>query len=173
MREALINSLCHRQWEKYNLTNSIAIYDDRVEIANPGIFPLQITPETIKESHESYPYNLKIAVALYKSTYLESWGSGAKRIMDACREQGIEEPIWRCDGGFVIVTFKRPFYGLNHQEKKSAKENLWGNVTQNVAGNSRYNKQEIPTIMTGTSLLPFYSAGTTTKLARALLILQR
>ena len=173
LREALINSLCHRQWEKYNLTNSIAIYDDRVEIANPGIFPLQITPETIKESHESYPYNLKIAEALYKSTYLESWGSGAKRIMDACREQGIEEPIWRCDGGFVIVTFKRPFYGLNHQEKKSAKENLWGNVTQNVAVNSRYNKQEIPTIMTGTSLLPFYSAGTTTKLARALLILQR
>ncbi len=108
LREALINSLCHRQWEKYNLTNSIAIYDDRIEIANPGIFPPQITTESIKEPHESYPYNLKIAEALYKSTYLESWGSGAKRIMDACREQGVEEPVWRWDGGFVIVTFKRP-----------------------------------------------------------------
>src|SRR5574344_1168087 len=31
LRETLINSLCHRQWEKYNLTNSIAIYDDRIE----------------------------------------------------------------------------------------------------------------------------------------------
>ena len=90
------------------MTNSIAIYDDRVEIANPGIFPLQITPETIKEPHESYPYNLKIAEALYKSTYLESWGSGAKRIIDACREQGVEEPVWQWNGGFVIVTFKRP-----------------------------------------------------------------
>ena len=108
LREALINSLCHRQWEKYNLTNSIAIYDDRIEIANPGIFPPQITPETIKEPHESYPYNLKIAEALYKSTYLESWGSGAKRIIDACREQGVEEPVWQWIGGFVIVTFKRP-----------------------------------------------------------------
>ena len=108
LREALINSLCHRQWEKYNLTNSIAIYDDRIEIANPGIFPPQITPESIKEPHESYPYNLKIAEALYKSTYLESWGSGAKRIMDACREQDVEEPVWKWDGGFVIVTFKRP-----------------------------------------------------------------
>ena len=83
--------------------------------------------------------------------------------MDACREQDIEEPIWRWDVGFVIVNSNDHF----------AKENLWGNVTQNVAVNSRYNKQEIPTIMTGTSLLPFYSAGTTTKLARALLILQR
>ena len=107
LREALINSLCHRQWEKYKLTGSIAIYDDRIEIANPGIFPPQISPESIKEPHESYPYNLKIAEALYKSTYLESWGSGAKRIMDACREQGVAEPLWRWDGGFVIVTFKR------------------------------------------------------------------
>lgn len=108
LREALINSLCHRQWEAYNLTNSIAIYDDRIEIANPGVFPRQLTPETIKEPHESYPYNLKIAEALYKSTLLENWGSGAKRIMDACREQGVEEPTWRWDGGFVYVTFKRP-----------------------------------------------------------------
>lgn len=118
LREALINSLCHRQWEKYNLTNSIAIYDDRIEIANPGIFSPQITPKSIKEPHESYPYNLKIAEALYKSTYLESWGSGAKRIMDACREQGVEEPVWRWDGGFVIVTFKRPTVGTSDDPSK-------------------------------------------------------
>ncbi len=116
LREALINSLCHRQWEKHNLTGSIAIYDDRIEIANPGIFPPQISPESIKEPHESYPYNLKIAEALYKSTYLESWGSGAKRIMDACREQGVEEPTWRWDGGFVIVTFKRPGNASHEQD---------------------------------------------------------
>lgn len=28
--------------------------------------------------------------------------------MDACREQGVEDPTWRWDGGFVIVSFKRP-----------------------------------------------------------------
>lgn len=108
LREALINSLCHRQWEKHNLTNSIAIYDDRIEIANPGVFPPQITPESIKKTHESYPYNLKMAETLYKSTYLENWGTGARRIMEACRERGVEDPVWRWDGGFVIVTFKRP-----------------------------------------------------------------
>lgn len=121
LREALINSLCHRQWEKHNLTGSIAIYDDRVEIANPGVFPSQLSPESIKQPHESYPYNLKIAEVLYKSTYLESWGSGAKRIMDACREQGLDEPMWRWDGGFVIVTFKRP--AKNIGAKANPKEN--------------------------------------------------
>lgn len=33
--------------------------------------------------------------------------------MDACREQGVEEPVWRCDGGFVIVTFERPKHDLS------------------------------------------------------------
>ena len=108
LREALINALCHRQWEKQNLTISIAVYDDRVEIANPGVFPPQIPIEHVKESHESYPYNRNMAQALYRSTFLESWGSGIHRIIEACHEQGVEDPTWRWDGGFVYVTFKRP-----------------------------------------------------------------
>ena len=59
LREALINALCHRHWERNNLTISLAIYDDRIEIASPGAFPPQITPENIKKPHESYPHNLK------------------------------------------------------------------------------------------------------------------
>ena len=113
LREAIINSLCHRQWEKHNLMNSIAIYDDRVEIGNPGIFPSQITPENIKGPHDSYPYNVKMAEVLYRSMWLENWGSGVRRIMEACEEQGVQEPTWRWDGGFVYVTFKRPAKGLS------------------------------------------------------------
>ena len=113
LREALINALCHRYWERYNLTISLAIYDDRIEIASPGTFPPQITPENIKEPHESFPHNLKVAEALYRMTYLENWGSGAKRIMDACKAQGVEAPTWSSDGGFVTITFKRPFFKAN------------------------------------------------------------
>ena len=108
LREALINTLCHRHWERHNLTISLAIYDDRIEIASPGIFPPQITPENIKDPHESFPHNLKVAEALYRMTYLGNWGSGARRIMDACQAQGVETPTWSSDGGFVTITFKRP-----------------------------------------------------------------
>ena len=107
LREALINALCHRQYEKYNLTIGIAIYDDRIEIENPGIFPPQITLANIKESHGSYPYNPLIAEVLYKTSYLESWGSGVKRIVDACRKQNVPDPEWSLRGGFVTVTFWR------------------------------------------------------------------
>ena len=120
LREALINALCHRYWERYNLTISLAFYDDRVEIASPGTFPPQITPENIKEPHESFPHNLKVAEALYRMTYLENWGSGAKRIMDACKDQGIEAPTWRSDGGFVTITFKRPIVTKSDTEQREA-----------------------------------------------------
>ena len=43
----------------------IAIYDDRIEIENPGILLPQITPENIVHPHISYPYNTLIANVLY------------------------------------------------------------------------------------------------------------
>lgn len=107
LREALVNCLCHRQLEKYNLTPGIAIFDDRIEIENPGVLPSQLTPENIKLPHQSYPYNPIIAEMLYKTTFLENWGSGAARIIGSCKQQDIPEPSWKTDGGFITITFKR------------------------------------------------------------------
>ena len=44
---------------------------------------------------------------LYKTSYLESWGSGVKRIVEACRKQNVPDPEWSLRGGFVMVTFRR------------------------------------------------------------------
>lgn len=72
LREAILNALCHRQYEKFNLTISIAIFDDRIEISNPGILPPQITAENIIFTHDSAPYNPLIANVLYNSSYIEN-----------------------------------------------------------------------------------------------------
>ena len=126
-----------RHWERHNLTISLAIYDDRIEIASPGIFPPQITPENIKEPHESYPHNLKVAEALYRMTYLENWGSGAKRILDACKAQGVDAPTWASDGGFVTVTFKRPYLKTNtlktdREDNRTSKPDNYRSTTDQV-----------------------------------------
>ena len=150
LREALINALCHRHWERYNLTISLAIYDDRIEIASPGTFPPQITPENIKEPHESYPHNLKVAEALYRMTYLENWGSGAKRIMDACQAQGVESPTWSSDGGFVTITFMRPYFAsdttkIDKEDKKATKEDKYRSTTDQVPLNYRPSTAQLST----------------------------
>ncbi len=107
LREALTNALCHRQYEKYNLSVGIAIYDDRIEIENPGRLPRELTLEDLKKPHNSYPYNLKIAKVLYMCAFLESWGSGVKRMMDLCAQHSLPEPEFHQQGGFVMVCFKK------------------------------------------------------------------
>lgn len=108
LREALTNALCHRQYERTNGSVSLAIYDDRVEIINPGKFPPQITTDSIKKRHESYPRNKKIAQVLYLTKNLEKWGTGANRMIELCKEQNLPEPEWQIDNGTVCVTFRRP-----------------------------------------------------------------
>ena len=105
LREALTNSLCHRRYDDPRTSVSLAIYDDRLEIVNPGCFTNGLTPENIKDSHESFPYNQLIAQVLYLSTYLESWGSGVRRMIDLCHEQGLPEPEYQADGYTVRIVF--------------------------------------------------------------------
>lgn len=105
LREAYINALCHCMWERDNVTIGIAVYDDRVEIENPGIFKDPINPESIRGVHPSIPYNPTIAEVLFRSGYLENWGSGAKRIIDLCKEHGNPEPIWTDNHGFISICF--------------------------------------------------------------------
>ena len=78
-----------------------------MEIENPGRLPFDLTPETIKSSHASYPYNPLIAEVLFKASFLESWGSGVSRMVDACNAQGVPEPEYEVAGGFVRIVFRR------------------------------------------------------------------
>ena len=122
LREALINALCHRHWEEYNAFVGIAIYDDRIEVLNPGALPHGMTPENIKDPHGSFPYNPIIANVLFKTTFLESWGSGIHRIVDACQAQGLPSPVWSVDKGMVTVTFQRPYYDSTTTQVKGKKD---------------------------------------------------
>ena len=77
--------------------------------------------KSVKILHESFPYNRNMAHVLYRSTFLENWGSGIHRIIEACQEQGVEEPTWRWDGAFVYVTFKRPDKNRSTTDQPPAK----------------------------------------------------
>ena len=107
LREALTNALCHRMFHNTSSSVGIAIYDDRVEIENTGHLPDELTVETIKQSHHSFPQNPTIADVLFKTTFLENWGSGVGRMVDACKKANLPEPEFNQNSAFVWVTFKR------------------------------------------------------------------
>ena len=121
LREALINALCHREYDNPRASVSLAVYADRVEIVNPGRFPAQLTPENIKLQHDSFPYNLKIAQVLYQTTYLESWGSGVRRMMDLCEAQHVADPEYKLGEHTVTIIFHRHFDSQSDSQSDSQK----------------------------------------------------
>jgi ATP-dependent DNA helicase RecG len=104
-REALANALCHRDYTIPGGAVAVAMYDDHLEITNPGAFHFGITPEKLTKPHESRPWNPIIANVFYRAGIIERWGSGTLNIIDWCAENGNPPPTWTEEAGSVFVTF--------------------------------------------------------------------
>jgi ATP-dependent DNA helicase RecG len=91
VREALANALAHRDYRSSSKAQ-VRIFDDRVEFWNPGRLPEGWTVETLKEKHESKPFNPLIAKAFFWIKYIEEVGTGTNKIIEWCKDWGIAEP---------------------------------------------------------------------------------
>jgi len=107
LREAIVNAVCHRDY--FSTGNiQIGIYDDRVEIWNPGKLPEPLTPAMLKGEHQSIPNNPLIANAFFLIRYIEQWGKGTNKIIEWCKDHGLEEPDFEEIGGSFVVRFPAP-----------------------------------------------------------------
>ncbi|HHV6060350.1 TPA: ATP-binding protein [Legionella pneumophila] len=107
LREALINAICHKDYNVRS-TTSLAIYDDRLELWSPGGLLPEIKIEQLKEPHNSYPRNELIADVFYKRGWIEKWGTGTTRMIEYCRKNNTPEPEFTdsTNGFSVIFNFK-------------------------------------------------------------------
>lgn len=138
LRETMLNALCHRLYERYNLTIGVAIYDDRIEIENPGVLPPQIDVTHIEQAHYSSPHNPCIANVLYQTGYIENWGSGIQRIISTCKKYGVALPTWRqMPGGVVVVTFTRNIEQTGGNVQENVQENVQDNVQDKLTARQR------------------------------------
>jgi predicted HTH transcriptional regulator len=104
VREALLNALLHSDYSMKGSRILVAIFADRLDITNPGMLPLGITLEDLKNGVSSIR-NKVIGKVFEKMELVEQWGSGYKRIMDICISEGYPEPKWEEFGSAVRVTF--------------------------------------------------------------------
>jgi ATP-dependent DNA helicase RecG len=86
----------------------VLVYDDRVEIWNPGELPKQLTPDRLKEKHRSFPRNKFLAEKLYLIKYIERWGTGTTRVVEAMREEKLSDPVFEELSGGLNVTLIGP-----------------------------------------------------------------
>ena len=108
IREGVINALCHRSYREAGGSVGIAIYDDRVEIDNPGYLPTGWDVDKLKSPHSSEPQNPVIANVLYRRKLLESWGRGVNLMIEECRNADVPEPEYSISGNSVVTIFRYP-----------------------------------------------------------------
>ncbi len=106
IREALINSFCHKDYGACQ-SNEVAIYKDRVEIYNPGTFPSGFSPaDFIRGNERPVRRNPLITSILYYSKDVESFGTGLKRIATACRDVNCRFDFKILKSGFLVVFYR-------------------------------------------------------------------
>jgi ATP-dependent DNA helicase RecG len=110
LREALANALCHRDYAAGGGSVSLAIYDDRLEIASTGPLPFGQTPQDLMKPHPSRPWNPLIASVFHRRGIIESWGRGTLRMAELTQRAGLVAPEIDAGVGEVIVRFRPTSY---------------------------------------------------------------
>ena len=124
IREALLNSFCHKDYST-GQSNEVAIYKDRIEIYNPGAFPEGFEPQDfIDRPERPIRRNPKIARILYYSKDIESFGTGLKRIAEACNNAGVEYEFKKLKSGFVVCFYRSQESGDKTGKDKASNEAL-------------------------------------------------
>jgi ATP-dependent DNA helicase RecG len=104
LREAVVNAICHRDYAS-SANVQVRIFDDRLEVWNPGDLPEGMTVEDLRLPHESKPRNKLIANGFFFIKYIEQFGTGIQRILDDCRAQDLPSPTFETKGHSFRAVF--------------------------------------------------------------------
>ena len=108
VREAVTNAIVHADYAQRGSPLRVAIFDDRIEVDNPGgLLPGLALPDIRRGI--SKLRNRVIGRVFHELRLIEQWGSGIPRMVRACREAGLPEPVLEEIGsGFRVTLFLVP-----------------------------------------------------------------
>jgi len=108
VREAVINAVVHTDYAISGMNIKVAIFDNRLEITNPGFLPFGLTLEAAL-SGVSKLRNRVIGRVFRELKLIEQWGTGLNRMISACKDQGLEPPLFEEIGAsFRVTLFSQP-----------------------------------------------------------------
>lgn len=103
-KEAVMNAICHRDLYEEGATIMVEVYDDRVEISNPG----GLLPVVAAEfGHKSMSRNPLVFGLFTRMHVVEKVGSGVPRMRELMKDAGLPEPIFSTKGFFTVTFMKR------------------------------------------------------------------
>ena len=140
-KEAIINALAHRDYYDKGARITIEVFNDRVEISNPGGLISGIPKNEFGK--RSLSRNPLIFGLFERIRMVEQVGSGIGRMRDLMIEADLTEPEFNTEGMFT-VTVRRPF-DFNKWVDKWV-DNLTNNrvnIIKAIHENSKVSKREL------------------------------
>lgn len=104
VREAVVNALAHRDYGVTGATVRVLIFDDRIEIDNPGVPPFSI--KEIEGKH--FARNQFICRRFHDVGEMEEYGTGISKMRNLMKKHNLKEPVFEKSVGFFKVTFYGP-----------------------------------------------------------------
>jgi predicted HTH transcriptional regulator len=160
LREALVNSVAHRNYEDTSRKIAVQIFSDRIVVASPGYPPLPLTLAKLRRgNYRPCSRNSVIAQALATLNLMEQRGSGFARMRDTMLDHGLDAPVYGQQDGFFVVTFHGP---NGNYERLKLPEGATGFITPAVEAqlNERQKKimvqvQQVGTVTSGWCRMTF------------------
>ena len=113
VREALVNAIAHRNYVRRGSRIRVFLFDDHIEIHNPGPLPNGVTVESMRYGVQA-TRNPTIVRYLRAYGYWEGDGLGVPRMIRLCREHGIREPDFALVEDQVVATLYSRRYDEFH-----------------------------------------------------------
>ncbi len=130
LREAVVNAIVHRDYSMRGTSIYVAVYDDRVEIENPGGFTAGVTKQNFGKI--SIRRNLILADLFHRMGKVERMGSGIRRMASLMKQAGLKPPVFEADTFFRAIFYRDPEYSL-----KRVPEKVTVKVPEKVTPNQR------------------------------------
>jgi predicted HTH transcriptional regulator len=88
---SVVNAVIHADYAQRGAPIRLAIFDDRLEVENPGLLPFGLTLEDLPRGI-SRLRNRVNGRTFHALGLIEQWGSGIQRVTAACRDAGLAPP---------------------------------------------------------------------------------
>jgi len=106
VREGLINAIAHRNYTRRGAPIMVSIFDDRVEVRNPGGLLPGLNIKKLEGNHLTR--NEAICNIFHETLDMEKYGTGIGKMKRFMKEHGLSAPQFSEEGDFFVVKFSGP-----------------------------------------------------------------